>query len=331
MSVPLIFCHYGANPYLRYVLECAKLSNPDKTVFLLGDGRNEHIARQCGVEFRSFDDFDYGDRVETFNRVYQLIQGKEHGHFKGGRDWVNFVFKRWFFIFNFIKQEKLGSFWHFDSDNMILDRLSLHEEKFKGYDCTEQCQGICMNGYISGPDVVGGYLDKINEVFQRDEYLKTIQKDFDSLHPKFAFTEMAAYSIYKTEERVRSIRLNTVIDGTSFDDAIVLEDGMVMEQLGYGKKVKKVFLCSDGRFFCCEQSGQRLIRMNSLNLSYVPVYLFKQVLAHQQRCRLAGSIKSQPDIRKMKTLAFLAVPISVTLRIRLKKILQTLGLIPRWS
>ena len=186
-----------------------------------------------------------------------------------------------------------------------------------------------MNGYISSPDVVSGYLDKINEVFGREEYLKSVQEEFNSVHPKFAFTEMRAYEIYKKEERVRTIRLNTIIDGSSFDDSVILEDGMAMEYLPYGKKIKRIYLCPDGRFFCCEKRTSRLIRMNSLNLSYVPVYLFERVLSHQ-RLSAEGKIKIELDIGNMKTLACLPVPIKVMVRTRVKKFAQGLGLIPKW-
>jgi len=330
MNAPIIFCHYGASPYLPYVLKCAKLSNPDKRIILLGDERNKELVEECGVEHRFFEDFNNGEKIETFDRVYRLIQGKDHAHFKGGRDWVNFVFKRWFFVFNFVRQEGVESFWHFDSDTMILDRLDHHEAKFKGYDCTEQCQGICMNGYISGLDVVRGYLDKINTIFQREEYLKSQQEEFDKIHPLYAFTEMRAYEIYKTEERLKTIRLSTIIDRATFDDCIIDEDDRVMESLPYGRKVKKVYLCPDGRFYCCEKGTSLLVRMNSLNLSCVPVYIFEGVLSHQQ-VFVQSKTRIDPDLNRMKTLANLGAPLKVMVRTRVKRIAQRIGFIPQWA
>jgi len=173
MRAPIIFCHYGKSRYLKYSLECARINNPDKEIVLLGDMTNRRIAQKCGVRHELFARYSHGNEIETFDRVYRLIKGKENRNFiKADRDWIKFVFKRWFFVHNFLKQRGIGPFWHFDSDNMILDSLSSHEAKFRHFDCTEQCNGMCMNGFVSGPAVVSGYINKINELFQRDDYLQ---------------------------------------------------------------------------------------------------------------------------------------------------------------
>lgn len=59
---------------------------------------------------------------------------------------------------------------------------------------------------------------------------------------------MRAYETFKNEKGVRSIRLNTLIDGGTFDDTLCVDDGMATETF-CGKKVKKIFLSPDGRFF----------------------------------------------------------------------------------
>ena len=208
MSAPIIFCHYSNSKYLPYVLEAARLTNPDKNIVLLGDSDNQWLENAKNIQHYYFRDYQYGAEIETFDQVYRLIQGKKHAHMKVGKDWVNFVFKRWFYIYNFVVSQGIGSFWHFDSDTMILDSLSGHESKFMPYDCTEQCNGICMNGFISNPSIVLRYIKKINELFQKEEYLKKQQKIFDELSPEYAFTEMEAYKTFKEEENVNSVRLN---------------------------------------------------------------------------------------------------------------------------
>ena len=61
---------------------------------------------------------------------------------------------------------------------MLLDDLSVYEPRLAAYDCTEQCNGSCMNGYITNMDVLGRYLTKINEVFQRTELLTKLEQEF---------------------------------------------------------------------------------------------------------------------------------------------------------
>lgn len=316
MASPIIFCHYGNSEYLKYTLRCARHNNPRCEIFLLGDQYNKMIAKKLGISHVFFADLNYGDKIRIFDNLYRLIQGRLHEHIRNRHDWVKFVFKRWFFIFNFILRNGIQCFWHFDSDNMILENLATHEAKFRGCDCTDQCNGMCMNGYIAKQDVVKGYIDKINEIFQREEFLIEQQKEFDTIHPEFAFTEMRAYKIFKEEEGILSIRLNTIIDNSSFDDCICESHGMQMEETKFGKSIKKVFLNSDGRFYCLQQSSQNLIKMNSLNLSYVPLHFFDIVMHHSLR-HYKNKVARDPRLLDSATLAS-ALP-SMKYRLRQQK------------
>jgi len=311
MNPPVIFCHYGNSEYLRYTLQCARLNNPGKEIVLLGDPTNRTIAKHCGVRHVSFEDFNDIDEIKVFDSVYRLVQGKLHNTMRDGRDWVNFVFRRWFFIYGFIVRNNAKGFWHFDSDNMIVEDLSTHESKFSAYDCTEQCDGSCMNGYISGPAVVKNYIDKINSLFQRADFLREQQREFDVSHPEFAFTEMRAYEIYREENQIRSIKLATVIDGSTFDDCICLENGMTMEGTRFGKRIKKIYLAPGGFFLCERKDTCDTVQMNSLNLSWVPLYLFQLVLDHSYR---RGCVSSQTGPFTGRTLAVAPVPFEFKVR-----------------
>jgi hypothetical protein len=312
MTAPILFCHYGNTEYLRYTLRCARLANPAARVILLGDDTNRRVAARSGIEHRAFSDFDHGPELETFDRVYQLITGAKHANVKSSnsRDWVNFVFRRWFFVHNFLRREGLGAFWHFDTDTMILDTLANHEHKFAAYACTEQCNGSCMNGYVSGPDVVQAYLRTINDLFQREELLQAQQREFDEQHPGYAFTEMRAYEFFRQEEQVRTIRLATVIDDSAFDDAVCQDQGLESELLPWGVQGKKVYLAPGGRFFCRSRTDGTWIRMNSLNLSWVPLSLFPTVLHHFETRHQGPALP--PDAARTRTLATSTAPLAFT-------------------
>ncbi len=303
MNAPILFCHYGNSTYLPYVLEVARLTNPDKEIFLLGDQDNRWLGAAKNIKHYFFDDYRYGNEIETFDLVYRLVQGKRHNPIRGGKDWVNFVFKRWFYINNFLISQGIDDFWHFDSDNMILDALARHEKKFRRYDCTEQCNGICMNGYISKRSVVSQYIRTINGIFQNQKYLEDLQREFDQENEDFAFTEMRAYKIFKESKEypIHSIRLNTIIDGSTFDDCICQEHGMEMERILYSKDIKKVYLSPHGEFYCQEKASHHFVKMNSLNLSWVPDSLFKIVL-HQARKQSRRRGKGELNIAGLPTL-----------------------------
>ncbi|WP_298494577.1 hypothetical protein [uncultured Algibacter sp.] len=270
---PIIFCHYGNSPYLYYTLKQVKLSNPKNRIILLGDQDNKKVANKAKIEHYCFKDYDESDEIKIFNQVYKHVAGVNHKK----EFWTNFVFKRWFYVHNFIKKNEINAFWHFDSDNMILSDLNNQEEKFKDYDCTEQCNGICMNGYISSFKIVEGYVNKINKLFKDEIYLNEQKQDFIT-HPDYAFTEMRAYKAYRDQEGIKSIRLNAIINNESFDDCICMDHGYERyESVLNNQYLKKIYFDTNGNFYCYHIESSKYIKMNTLNLSWVPISLFKLV------------------------------------------------------
>lgn len=270
----IIFIHYGNSDYLQYTLTAARFFNPNERIILLGDKENVNICKQVEVEHYYFEDFNNGEELAQFDKVYTFIAGTKHGR----KAWTNFVFKRWFYIYNFIVSQSINSFWTFDSDNLILTFLPTQEKKFIGYDCTEQCAGICMNGFVSNRTIVKGYVDKINELFTREDYISKIKDEFVD-HPEWAFTEMRAYTIYRDESRLNSIRLNTIIENETFDDCICFSDGMVTNPKTInGFHLKQIYKYSDGGLYCKSIKQKNFIKLNSLNMSWVPTTLYDIIL-----------------------------------------------------
>ncbi len=285
------------------MLETAKRTNPDKRIFLLGDEKNRWLGKAKGVEHVLYRDFNYGEQIKRFDASFRHIQGPGHHHIKGGEDWLRFVFKRWFFIRNFLASEHFESFWHFDSDTMIVDALAKHESKFSSYECTEQCNGRCVNGYISGLPFVDRYLDKINRIFEDEPFLKAQQQEINEQRPGWAFTEMSAYEWFKIDEPVNSVPLSTVINGSTFDDCICQEHEMEMERLFNGREIKRIFCSEEGAFFCRNSKTGEVVRMNSLNFSWVPVVLFDVLLAHLKKARDSSEkVDRHCDVDLMPTL-----------------------------
>lgn len=282
-EIPVVFCHYGDSPYLRYVFEMVRFSNPEKKIYLLGDKENFATARRHGVHHYFFEDFEGGSDLLQFDSVYREIKGENHNHVRGRGDWLNFVFRRWFYVSEFIHSENIGSFWHFDSDNMIVESLSPHESRFSKYDCTEQCNGMCMNGYISSKAIVRGYVRFINSLFSDEKFLERQKREFSEKSPDFAFTEMRAYHEFKKVSNLRTVRLGTVFEDSFFDDAVTQKHGMVMDSVPGIGQIKRVHLVSGGNFFCQREKDMRMIKVHSFNLSWVPIDVFKIVLEHSRR------------------------------------------------
>lgn len=269
---PIIFCHYGYSEYLTFVLAQVKSTNPKTRIILLGDDNNKVIAKECGIEHCNFSKLSETKEIKKINQVYQHVAGESHGK----PFWTNFVFKRWFYVHSFLLENGINEFWHFDSDNMILDDLNKHKYKFDSYDCTEQCESYCINGFISGLVVVQGYVDKIISLFQDQNYLAAQREDL-SKKPTFAFTEMRAYTAYRDQESIKSIRLNTIINGETFDDCICFDDGYFQYDYSINYRyLKKIYFNNNEIYFKLIKSKD-YIKVVSLNLSWVSTEVFKAV------------------------------------------------------
>jgi hypothetical protein len=278
MIAPIIFTHYGDSNYLNYTLNSAKLFNKDKRIILLGDENNAYLGKKLNIEHYHFNEYSSGTEIEQFDNTYKFIAGKLHGR----QTWTKFVFRRWFMIYNFIRQQNIEKFWSMDSDNLILTSLSLQEPKFKDYDGTEQCKGSCLNGFINNQQIVKNYIDTINELFSREEYILQQQNEMDQ-NPRWAFTEMRAYKAFKNKNISKTILLQSIINDETFDECICCHHNDMelydYEIQGLTKmyRLKKLYGSKDGRLYTFHIPTQKHIRLNTINMSWVHDYLIKRV------------------------------------------------------
>jgi hypothetical protein len=272
-SSPIIFCHFGFSDYLKFTLFSAKISNPQKNIILIGDDINKFIANELGIIHIDFNIYEKEYSILQFNRDFKFIAGKRHGRL----DWTKFVFKRWFYVNEYVMKNNIESFWHFDSDNLITSDLSKKEEYFKLYDNTEQCGGICLNGFISSKRIVSMYIFHILSLFNNQEYL-TKQIEKCSSNPNFAFTEMAAYNHFKKEYNLKTIRLNAIVSDDTFDDCLACDDNMQQSsELYNGYRIKEVYINYKYEMFFKKSDENIFYKVNSINLSWMPSYVISRL------------------------------------------------------
>lgn len=279
-EAPIIFIHYGNASYLRHTLDTARRSNPGKRIILLGDESNEHLAGR-GVEYHAIDTFARGPLIETFDRVFQLIKGEGHNYRKlGGSDfWTRFVFRRWFVIREFLEAQGLTSFWTFDSDTLILAPLENREPRFASFDCTEQCRAECLNGFVPDKKIVTRYVEKINELFQRPDYLAE-QAALLKRHQSLAFTEMNAYVTFRNEEKINSCYLAQPLEEEAFDDALCFTENYAIHpnKVKERMEIKDLHLDPRGAIFVKHLPTDTVVRFITLNLSWMPDYIFERLI-----------------------------------------------------
>ena len=147
----------------------------------------------------------------------------------------------------------------------------------KKYDNTEQCGGICINGFISSRRIIKMYVDHILELFNDEEYLnKQIEKC--STNSNFAFTEMAAYNHFKNYYNLKTIRLNAFISNDTFDDCLACKDDMQQTDEVYnGHKIKEIFINRNYNLFFKHSSDNRFYKINSVNFSWIPSFIISRI------------------------------------------------------
>lgn len=274
MEAPIIFIHKGYSDYLDYTITCAKKFNPNKEFILLGNKENEHL-KSFGITHVDIDEYKVGVEIEQFNKVYQFVAGTAHGK----SEWTKFVFERWYYMYNFIKANNIHQFWTFDSDNLIISNLKEKEAAFSKYDCTAQCLGTCMNGWVNSQEIVQGYLLKMNELFEREDYLNRQRKDFD-LNPHYAFTEMRAFEAFRAEENISVFRISEVLHQEAFDECIACgHHNMIMSSFKIANvPIKKLYTDNKGFIYSFYTPTKQYIRLNNLNVSWLPNYVYERLM-----------------------------------------------------
>jgi hypothetical protein len=269
---PIIFCHYGISNYLEYTFLLAKFYNSGRKIYLLGDKSNLYIAQQAGIIHIPFQKYDNCSSILDFKSKYKFIAGNKHGR----SEWTQFVFLRWFYIREFLNENNIESFWHFDSDNFLAIELSDKEKYFKGFDNTEQCSGICLNGYISSSKIVNLYTNHILDLFCDNDYIKRQMLKCDD-NETLAFTEMAAYNDFKKKYKPNTVRLNDNKFNDTFDDCLALSDGMELGGSSYNNhKIKAIYIGPNNQLYFKCATSNRYIKVNSLNLSWMPFVVIRR-------------------------------------------------------
>jgi hypothetical protein len=283
MSAPIILIHYGNSSYLPYIVQVANRFNPHKEIIFLGDEDNAYLEN-LRVSHHRFATSCGSPQLELFNRLYPRIVNPSYPKSR----WAQFVLQRWFMINTFIRNQGINQFWTFDSDNFILTDLAAHEKRLSQYDCTSQCNGRCLNGFVSNPTIVHRYIDKIIALLSDERYITSWMQKYHE-DPALFYNEMEAFEDFVKHEKIRNFHLTAIHDGAMFDDSITYENGMEMyAQTIKGRRTKKLYM-RDGKIYCRHITSESFVRMNNLNLSWMPKYIFPLLFEYISSAGSAGS------------------------------------------
>jgi len=276
MEAPLVFIHYGPSTYLRRALQCARASNPEKRIILLGDDSNCQAARGC-AEYVPFADHTAGSAIREFDEVFKIIQGERHRFNKHGgvETWLRFVFRRWFVIEDFIRREAVTSFWTFDSDTLILAPLEPRGNRFAGFEASTQCRDACLNGWIGSRDLVGRYVRCMTELFRDQDFLEAQKKRLQR-EAGLAFNEMDAFCEFRRREAVKTKHAAQPCMGEAFDDALAFDAAYEAAAIKISGRIdiKRLWTDRTRALYARHKASGGYVRLLTCNMSWLPDYLW---------------------------------------------------------
>ncbi|MEI6070412.1 MAG: hypothetical protein WCS31_01355 [Verrucomicrobiae bacterium] len=277
---PLIIIHYGPARYVRWTLETARRSNPDKRIILLGDSSNRQLV-PGGVDFYDFESSAGKNEEEEFQRIFQVVKGARHRFSKihGVEFWLKFVFRRWFLIRSFLESQKIDAFWTFDSDTLFLANLTAREIRFADVEAMTQCRDQCLNGWVGSRDLVVRYTQSILDQFGDIAFLDA-QRDRLNVHAGLAFNEMDAFMEFRRRDSLRVLYGEKPVDNEIFDDALAFGNTF---EVARGKvlgrtPIKRIWTDGNSIFARQKESG-KFVRLLTCNMSWMPDYMWKRIIA----------------------------------------------------
>jgi hypothetical protein len=166
--------------------------------------------------------------------------------------------------------------------------LRLQKKPLLEYEFTVQCNGTCLNGIIN-TEVVTDFCDHICDLFENTEFLERQQKEFDTINPHYAFTEMRAFDNYKSRTSRKWCHLMSLPGRVVFDDALCQSHDFDMVGLAIGRTVKNIY-SRNGVVYGRRKKNE--VQFVTLNLSWLPDAVFSWA-----RCSLDTNSSISCDVR----------------------------------
>jgi hypothetical protein len=254
-SVPIVFLHQNNSEHLAHSLAQAKRSNPDSTVFLLGDDSNNQYAGVKHYQLR-----DYFTGASQFAAVYK--------HYSTHSPAFELIcFQRWFILREFLAAHKIDRCVYLDSDVLLYANVTDDMEKFRRFDFT-----LCWN--IIGCVFFLTHREGLERLcrFMMDLYAKKDKYQYDRIVAHFAARQkhglpggacdMTALQLYNEANFGRVGEASHIIDGSVYDPNINMpHPGFEMEN-----DIKKVVWENGFPYGTYLPTGEK-IRFNSLHFN----------------------------------------------------------------
>jgi hypothetical protein len=263
-KLPIIFLHYSNSDYLKYTLGQAKHSNPESTIYLIGDFTNDCYDF---VEHHYFSDYFQGSN--EFSKIYRHFNTTSY-------EYEIFSFQRWFILKEFLVTNEIEKCLYLDSDTLLYADVTEEQKKFEQFDFT-------LSYYTSGCTFFLNRVEALDAFcqFLTDIYTKKKHYYYDRMLAQYATfrknglaggaCDMTAFDLYRFDHFGEIGEVAQIIDDSVYDPSInVPQPGLEMEN-----GIKKIIWKNDDPYGIRLRTAKE-IKFNSLQFQGETKHLIGQ-------------------------------------------------------
>jgi hypothetical protein len=272
----IVFIHQGNDDYLSVALCCARRSNPEADIFLLGDESNNVF------DFvRHYDIKDYSDGANQLAKVYKHFSSNSY-------QFELFCIQRWFVLRDFMHRQDLPDCFYADSDVLIFADLKAERQKFSQFDftLTEQMSG--HSSFWNSREALDSFCSFVENIYSRKDQLHydkmlAIWEDIRRGGNSGGICDMTFLDFYRAAHPEKVGNTAAIIDGSTYDTNISLShNGDVAFVMQGG--VKKIFWKegSDKPWGLLQGSKNQFVAFNTLHFQGRAKLHMERVFLHKK-------------------------------------------------
>jgi hypothetical protein len=219
----IVFLHYSNSHYLKYSLAQARHSNPESTIYLLGDDTNDCYDF---LEHRSFS--DYFQEAHEFSKIYRHFNSTKYKY-------ELFNFQRWFILEEFLVTNKIEKCLYLDSDTMLYTDVTEEQKKFAQFDLTLSYKTSGCTFFLNRVQALTDFCQFLTDIYTKKErhyYDRMLAQyaTFKKNNQAGGACDMTAFDFYSYDHFGEIGEVAQIIDGSVYDPSINLpHPGFEME------------------------------------------------------------------------------------------------------
>ena len=258
-KVNIVFIHQGNDDYLSVALRCARRSNPEADIFLIGDESNDifDFVRHYNIK-------EYSDGASQLAKVYKHFSSNSY-------QFELFCIQRWFVLRDFMHRQNLSDCFYADSDVLIFADLKTEWQKFSRFDFTLSDGTFAGEPFWNSREALDSFCSFVENIYSRKDQLhydKMINVWEEIRHSGNAggICDMTFFGFYKIAHPEIVGETTAIIDDSTYDNSITsCRNGDVVFVMRGG--IKKIFWVSgdDRPWGLLQGSKDRFVAFNSLH------------------------------------------------------------------